>query len=39
MIFSTRKKATRIRKVRIGFLGARVARIISGKPKTMAGKF
>ena len=35
--FITRKKATKTQKVRIGFVMARVASSISGKPKTMAG--
>ncbi len=35
----TTKKPVRIRKVVTGRSGANVARIMSGKPKTMAGKF
>ena len=35
----TRKKANRMPRVSTGFLGARVASSIRGKPKTMAGKF
>ena len=37
--FITRKKATSTAKVSSGLTGARVARNIRGKPKTMAGKF
>ena len=39
MTFITKKKASRMPKVRYGFCGASVASSISGKPKTMAGKF
>jgi hypothetical protein len=39
IIFNTAKKTTKIIRVSIGFFGARVARNIIGKPKTIAGKF
>ena len=37
--FMAAKKRARMMRVSTGFLGARVASSIMGKPKTMAGKF
>ena len=39
IMFITMKNRTRIAMVSTGFCGARVARSIIGKPKTIAGKF
>ncbi len=39
MMFMMMKKIIRITSVSTGLTGAMVARNISGKPKTMAGKF
>ena len=39
IMFITAKNTTKITKVKIGFVGARVARNIMGKPNTIAGKF
>jgi hypothetical protein len=39
IMFITTKNATRIPSINTGFVGARSAIIIRGKPNTIAGKF